>query len=83
MTTKIFKQIQIEPHQEQLLQQIAHQTGISETELVSQAITQLLEKFANTKLAIWESEKLFIQSHRQNPPAINKRDWQREDLYNR
>jgi hypothetical protein len=83
MTAKIVKQIQIEPQQDQLLQQIARQTGISETDLVSQAIAQLLEKFAGSSLAVWESEKLFIQAHKQNSTIANARDWKREDLYDR
>ncbi|WP_017327872.1 hypothetical protein [Synechococcus sp. PCC 7336] len=89
--SKIRKQVYIEPHQELLLKSLCKQTGNSEAELIRQAIDNHLaqrggdREFISSRdhLTAWESETIFISEHRQRAPSPGKRDWSREDLYER
>ncbi|MUG97205.1 hypothetical protein F7734_34685 [Scytonema sp. UIC 10036] len=85
MSGKICKQIYIEPHQEHLLKIIAQQRGVSEAEIIRQAINLHISSMTNfqTNIATWESEKTFINSIRNRSALPGGRDWQREDLYER
>jgi hypothetical protein len=83
--SKIRKQIYIEPHQEHLLKAIAQQTGVSEAEIIRQAIDLHIGSITTpqTNIAAWEAEKVFINSMKNRPSLPGGRDWQREDLYER
>jgi hypothetical protein len=85
MGTKIRKQIYIETEQESRLKQLASLTGLSEAEIIRQAIDQRTQT-AHTRrrnLAAWESERAFIQKLMDAGPISGGRTWQREDLYDR
>ncbi|MEI2583604.1 ribbon-helix-helix domain-containing protein [Scytonema sp. PRP1] len=85
MPSKIRKQIYIEPHQEHLLKAIAQQTGVSEAEIIRQAIDLHIGSITTpqTDIAAWEAEKAFINSIKNRPSLPGGRDWEREDLYER
>jgi len=85
MTTKIRKQIYIEPNQETLLKKLTRETGISEAEFVRQAIDLLLRLFQRPRhdLAAWAEEKKFIETLIEQGPVAGKRTWQREALHER
>lgn len=85
MSSKIRKQIYIEPRQEHLLKAIAQQTGVSEAEIIRQAIDLHLGEITvpQTNLAAWEAEIKFIEEIKTRPVQLGGRDWQRADLYER
>jgi glutamate synthase domain-containing protein 3 len=85
MATKIRKQVYIEPRQELLLKEIAQKTGISEAEIIRQAIDQHIAYTGSPKnnLETWEEEKAFIESTKKQVALPGGRDWKREDLYER
>ncbi|MEC4883927.1 MAG: ribbon-helix-helix domain-containing protein [Scytonema sp. PMC 1070.18] len=83
MSSKIRKQIYIESHQDYLLKTIAQQIGVSEAEIIRQAIDLHIGSITTTKtnLETWEAEKAFIENIKNRPSLPGGRDWQREDLY--
>lgn len=85
MSSKIRKQIYIEPRQETLLKTIAQQTGVSEAEIIRQAIDLHLGEInaPTVNLKMWEAEKKFIEEIKTRPAQVGGRDWRREDLYER
>jgi hypothetical protein len=85
MSGKIRKQIYIEPQQEILLKTLAQQAGMSEAEMIRQAIDRHLGAVTcpTPNLAVWENEKAFIAQIKERTPQPGGRDWQREDLYER
>ncbi|GCL51719.1 hypothetical protein NIES3804_33000 [Microcystis aeruginosa NIES-3804] len=101
MVSKIRKQIYIEAEQNNLLKEKARQTGLSEAEIIRQAIDQHIisvnvstsldvdhegsrrVKSPTPNLSAWEREKAFIAGLENRPSQPGKRDWQREDLYER
>ncbi|NCS05061.1 MAG: ribbon-helix-helix protein, CopG family [Microcystis aeruginosa G13-09] len=85
MVSKIRKQIYIEAEQNNLLKEKARQTGLSEAEIIRQAINRhiISVKSITPNLSAWEREKAFIASLENRPSQPGKRDWQREDLYER
>lgn len=85
MSSKIRKQIYLEPRQETLLKLTAQQTGVSEAEIIRQAIDRHLGSTTppKTNFTAWEEEKTFVNQAKQHPPLPGGRDWRREDLYER
>jgi hypothetical protein len=93
MSDKVRKQIYIEPRQETLLKTTAQQAGVSEAEIIRQALDRYLgatdpwvqrSTYApQVNLAAWEAEKDFINHVKHRTPLPNGRDWKREDLYER
>ncbi len=92
MSTKIRKQIYIQPRQEHLLKAMsttgyayAQQTGISEAEIIRQAIDLHLSEITvpQTDISLWETEREFIEHIKTRPVQAGGRDWKREDLYER
>jgi hypothetical protein len=85
VSSKIRKQIYIEPRQEHLLKAIAQQAGVSEAEIIRQAIDLHLGKITPppSNTAVWEAEIKFIEDIKTRPAQPGGRDWQREDLYER
>jgi sensor domain CHASE-containing protein len=85
MSSKIRKQIYIEAHQENLLKAIAQKAGISEAEIIRQAIDLHIGSITPDQrdIAAWEAEKKFIEQHRTRLPLTGGRDWGREELYER
>jgi hypothetical protein len=61
MTIKVRKQVYIEPHQEEILKRLTRETGISEAELIRQAIDRHTRTFIpRPDLKAWEKERTFI-----------------------
>jgi len=85
VSTKIRKQIYIQPRQEHLLKVISQQTGISEAEIIRQAIDLHLGEITitQTDISLWETEREFIEQIKTRPVQAGGRDWKREDLYER
>jgi len=85
VSSKIRKQIYIEPRQEHLLKAIAQQVGVSEAEIIRQAIDLHLGEITapQTNLAMWGAEREFIDQIKTQSVQVGGRDWQREDLYER
>ncbi len=85
MPSKIRKKIYIEPHQDHLLKTIAEQTGVSEAEIIRQAIDLHIGNITHpqTNIVVWENELAFINSRKNLTPLPGGRDWQRVDLYDR
>ncbi len=85
MSTKVRKQIYIDPEQEALLKRLSGDTGMSEAEIIRQAIDQHAQNlgYPRPDLTAWEAEREFIQSLIDKGPVPGGRTWRREDLYDR
>jgi len=85
MATKVRKQIYIEPHQEEILKRLTRETGVSEAELIRQAIDRHTQspRPPIRNLDAWEKERSFITHLIQQGPVPGGRTWQREDLHER
>ena len=83
MTTKVRKQIYIEPRQDNRLKQLALSTGISEAEIIRQAIDRHTQSFqlSQPDLSAWEQEQEFIKQLIEQGPVKGGRTWRREELY--
>ncbi len=83
MTSTVRKQIYIAPEQESILKQLAKETGISEAEIIRQAIDRHTQPVRSPQrnLSAWEHEQRFIQQLIDQGPIPGHRTWQREDLY--
>ncbi len=85
MGTKVRKQIYIEQHQEAELKTLAEQTGLSEAEIIRQAINRQARvlRLPRRELDVWETERAFIARLMAQGPVRGTRTWTREDLYDR
>jgi hypothetical protein len=86
MSVMVRKQVYIEPRQEVALKQWAVETGLSEAEIIRQAIEQWLKEQARHQehnLTAWRSEKTFIADLMAQDVVPGGRTWKREDLYDR
>src|SRR5438552_4494177 len=74
---KVRKQIYIEPEQDQLLKSVSRDTGLSEAELIRQAIDSHVEELHRRKLglAAWGKERAFILNRMKLGPVPGKRNW--------
>ncbi len=85
MSVRVRKQIYLDPEQEVVLKRLAQQTGMSEAEIVRQALdrqTRLL-RFRRRNRQAWEKELAFIEGLLQQGPVAGRRTWRREDLHER
>ncbi|MEW6540409.1 MAG: CopG family transcriptional regulator [Bacillota bacterium] len=79
----IRKQLYIEPRQVALLKKRARAEGVSEAELVRRALDAHLSQVATRPdPAAWEREKAFLTGRREAGRG-GRRNWRREDLYDR
>lgn len=85
MTVKVRKQIYIEPDQEVRLKRLAAETGVTEAELIRQAIDRHTHSLRPVRrdLRAWEEERAFIQHLIELGPVPGRRTWRREDAYER
>lgn len=85
MASKVRKQIYIDPDQESTLKQLAKDTGISEAEIIRQAIDRYANQLQAPRrdLSAWERQRLRIQQLIDLGPVPGGRTWRREDLYDR
>jgi len=83
MATKIGKQIDLEPHQELILKRLAKKTGMTEAEIIRQAINRQTQMLWLPKrdLLAWAKERAFITRLILKGPVPGKRTWRREFLY--
>ncbi len=85
MPRKVRKQIYLDPQQDAALKRQAAESGISEAEIIRQAVdnqTRVLRHPVAAQEA-WQLEQGFIQSLIAQGPAGSPRTWRREDLYER
>ncbi len=85
MGTKVRKQIYIEQRQEAELKTLAEQTGLSEAEIIRQAINRQARilRLPRREPDVWETERAFIAQLMAQEPVTGTRTWTREDLYDR
>lgn len=85
MTTRVRKQVYIDPAQESLLKRLAQSTGTTEAEIIRQAIDRQVRALWPSKpnLAAWEDERAFIAGLIRLGPLPGGRTWRREDLHGR
>ena len=88
MGSKIRKQIYLDAEQEAILKLLSAEKGISEAEIIRQAIIRysLAAQKAQRNLKAWEEEKAFMQkiiNQSNTSVSTKKRTWNREDLYDR
>ena len=85
MPSKIRKQIYLDPQQESLLKSLSKQSGMSEAEMIRQALDLQLGFLGQNQpdLNVWETELKFIESLQQRPSISGKRDWTRDELHER
>ncbi len=86
MTQMVRKQIYIPRHQEVRLKRLAKVRGVSEAEIIRQALDQQLS--GGTSLPFqpdskaWEAARKFMQElYAQGPLPNRRRKWAREELY--
>ncbi len=85
MGRKLRKQIYLDPLQEAAIKRQANEAGMSEAEVIRQAIdnqTRVLRHPA-AALEAWEREEAFIRSLLEQGPVEGRRGWRREDLHDR
>lgn len=85
METKIRKQIYLDPQQNRLIKQASQRLGVSEAEIIRQAIvTQTWQlRPVQKSLKAWEDERQFLQTLIEQGAVSGKRTWKRDDLYER
>jgi hypothetical protein len=85
LTSKVRKQIYIDPAQEVLLKQLSSESGIPEAELIRQAIDRHLRTQPHPRpdLWAWEKERAFLAQLIAQGPVHGGRTWRRDDLYER
>jgi hypothetical protein len=85
MTTKVRKQIYLEPAQETMLKRVAGATGVPEAELIRQAIDRYLHRsqFSRRDLRAWAEEREYLTQLVAAGAVSGERSWRREELYER
>jgi len=85
VSTKIRKQIYIEREHEEMLKRWSVELGISEAEIIRQAIAgqTLLLRRRVRDVEAWHSEQRFIRSMIDEGPLPGGRRWTRAELYER
>ena len=85
MEAKIRKQIYLDRQQDEILKQTSRKLGVSEAEIIRQAIISQASRLSTSQWnrKAWEKEYQFIQSLIKRGKVQGKRKWKREDLYDR
>ena len=87
MSEMIRKQVYIAPRHEMLLKERAREYGVTEAELIRQALDRGLSPEAPTTVDLegWKAMRRYIERHRRPPAtkAATKRRWTRDSLYDR
>jgi len=85
MTQMVRKQIYLQRRQQAILRRLARSRGISEAELIRQAIDNHVSagaRLARPDPEAWDKARRFMLAlHAQGPVKGQPRDWKREDLY--
>ncbi len=85
MTTRIRKQIYIDPYQEVVLKRLVDTTGVPEAAIIRQAIDQHI-RYASIRRPdrqAWQQERSFILDRIAQTTETSQASWTREDLYER
>jgi hypothetical protein len=78
------KQVYIRPGQEALLKRLAQETGMTEAELIRQAIDRRSGAVHLPRdLRAWQEERAFIARLIEQGPVPGERTWRREELHER
>jgi hypothetical protein len=86
MANMVRKQIYIEPEQDELLKQIADESGLSEAEIIQGAINRYAAEVAQPLRSrqAWARIKAFLAKRMEGAEQIDGgRTWRREDLHDR
>lgn len=85
MARKLRKQVYLDPRQEAALRRQAAETGVSEAEIIRQAIENQTCALRSPAAALdaWRREQEFIRSLMGQGPVAGQRTWRREDLHDR
>ena len=84
MTAKVRKQIYLDQSQSERLKQLASSSGVSEAEVIRQALDQYGQVLPPRRdLKAWHSEAAFIEGLITKGLVSGGRTWKREDLYER
>ena len=85
MTTKVRKQVYIEADQDRLLSRLSEETGLSEAEIIRQAIDRHTRgaPLLRRDLTVWQEERAFIERLLAQGRVDGHRTWQREELHER
>lgn len=85
MGTKVRKQIYIEAEQDAVLKRMSNETGLSEAEIIRQAIDRHAQAqgYPRPDIEAWNKELDFILKRQAQGPVAGGRTWRREDLYDR
>lgn len=83
MAHMVRKQVYIEPRQDAILKRLARTLGLSEAEIIRQAIDRQTSNVPTDvrDLKAWEREKAFIAERMAAGPVVSTRKWRREDVY--
>ena len=86
MTTMIRKQIYVTQRQEEILKRLAQSRGVSEAELIREAVDRQIEQgasgLAHYDPEAWEkAHALMLNLYAQGPIPDRPRQWTRQDLY--
>ena len=83
MSQLVRKQVYIEPRHETILKRATAETGLSEAEIIRQAIDLWQEQVAERKRArqLWIKERAFIESWAALGAVSGGRSWTRDELY--
>ncbi len=85
MARKLRKQIYLDPQQEVALKRQAAATGMSEAEIIRQAIENQTRVLRHPMAAqqAWERELEFLRARMAKGRVDGQRAWRREDLHDR
>lgn len=83
MVQMVRKQVYIEPRQEAILKGLTRMLGLSEAEIIRQAIDRQTSTLpAGVRdLEAWEREKAFIARRMADGPVSSTRRWSRDEIY--
>jgi len=85
MARKVRKQVYIEADQDRLLARLSEETGLSEAEIIRQAIDRHTRgaPLLRRDLGVWQEERAFIEQLLSQGRVDGRRTWQREELHER
>jgi hypothetical protein len=85
MGTKVRKQIYIEAKQDAVLKRMSEESGLSEAEIIRQAIDRHAQAqgYNQSRAQAWAQARQFIENLIELGPVPGGRTWKREDLYDR
>jgi len=85
MSRMVRKQVYIEPWQEAALKRLAQEAGVTEAEIIREAIDRHAGLFLLPRrdLTVWLREMAFIDDLIRQGPVPGGRTWRREELHER